>query len=157
MSDTPFIQALGRVPSGVFILTVRHEEQETGMLASWVQQAAFQPPAVTVAVRHGRYVTDWLSAGAPLVLNLVAEGGHALLKHFGHGFEPGVDAFDGLSVSRTQRGVPVLADAAGYLECRPTSHIDSGDHRIFLAEVIDGRMEEDRSPIVHVRKSGAHY
>lgn len=157
MADTPFIQALGRVPSGVFILTVRHEEQETGMLASWVQQAAFQPPAVTVAVRQGRYVTDWLSAGAPLVLNLVAEGGHALLKHFGRGFEPGAEAFEGLSVSRTQRGVPFLADAAGYLECRPTSHIDSGDHRIFLAEVIDGRMEEDRSPMVHIRKSGAHY
>ena len=157
MSDAPFIQALGRVPSGVFILTVRHDEQETGMLASWVQQAAFQPPAVTIAVQQDRFVANWLTAGAPLVLNVVAEGGHALLKHFGRGFEPGVEAFDGLRVSRSQHGVPVLQDAAGYLECRPTSHVDSGDHRIFLAEVIGGQMDDSRSPMVHVRKSGAHY
>ena len=42
---------LGRTPSGVFILTASSGDgQETGMLASWVQQASFDPPAITVAV-----------------------------------------------------------------------------------------------------------
>src|SRR5262245_44607352 len=84
---------LGRVPSGIFILTAKHGEQETGMLASWVMQAGFEPPAVTVAVRQGRYLADWLKAGTPFVLNLVAEKQHDLLKHFGKGFAPEADAF----------------------------------------------------------------
>ena len=31
---------LGRIASGVFILTARHGTEETGMLSSWVQQCA---------------------------------------------------------------------------------------------------------------------
>ena len=44
---------LGRVPSGVFILTASDGQgKETGMLASWVQQAGFDPPCDTVAVNQ---------------------------------------------------------------------------------------------------------
>ena len=32
------LAALGRIPSGLFVLTLRHGGRETGMLASWVQQ-----------------------------------------------------------------------------------------------------------------------
>ena len=38
--------ALGRVPSGLVVLTARHGARETGMLASWVQQCSFDPPQV---------------------------------------------------------------------------------------------------------------
>jgi flavin reductase (DIM6/NTAB) family NADH-FMN oxidoreductase RutF len=51
----------------------------------------------------------------------------------------------------------VLHDSIGYLECQPVSHLDSGDHRIFLAEVIDGHYASDQGPMVHIRKSGMHY
>ena len=72
MENATYEPILGRIPSGILILTVRHEDRETGMLASWVKQAGFTPPSVTVAVKQGRYVADWLTAGAPLVLNFVA-------------------------------------------------------------------------------------
>ncbi len=42
---TPIAQVLGRIPSGIFVLTVGDDTgRETGMLASWVQQASFDPP-----------------------------------------------------------------------------------------------------------------
>src|SRR5438874_8727460 len=66
--------ALGRVPSGLFVLTARHGTRETGMLASWVQQCSFDPPQVSMAVRKGRDVLDWLADGAAFVLNVLAEG-----------------------------------------------------------------------------------
>ena len=148
---------LGRVPSGIFILTVRHGAQETGMLASWVMQAGFEPPMVTLAVKQGRYVADWLDAGAAFVLNVVAEDDSQLLKHFGRGFEPGQSAFDGVAVSRTERGTPVLDAAIGHLECVATGHVDSTDHRVFLARVESGALAHDAPPMVHIRKSGLRY
>ncbi len=77
---------LGRVPSGLFILTVRHEQQETGMLASWVMQAGFEPPMVTVAVRADRDVGRWLTANEPFILNVLRADQKKLLSHFGRGF-----------------------------------------------------------------------
>ncbi len=153
--DIPTV--LGRVPSGIFILTMRHGGQETGMLSSWVMQAGFDPPMVSVAVRHGRFVAQWLDAGHPFVLNLVAQGGTALLKHFGRGFEPGEPAFNGLALEHTAQGLPVLRDCLGYLECLPQRSIDSGDHRIYLAAVTGGRLMGDQSPMVHIRRNGMRY
>ena len=157
MTESAIAPILGRVPSGIFILTVRHDGQETGMLASWVMQAAFEPLSVTVAVKRGRYVADWIAAGAPFVLNVVSEEQKSLIAHFGRGFEPGAPAFEGLEVEQTESGAAVLAETVGHLECRATAHIDSGDHRIFLATVTGGRLNQGVEPMVHIRKSGAHY
>ena len=149
--------ALGRVASGIYILTAGTGERATGMLASWVMQAGFEPPMVTVAVRQGRYVGDWIAAGEPFVLNIVGENQKSLLGHFGKGFEPNEPAFEGVAVQPCGRGIPVISECLGHLECEPTSHVDSGDHRIFLAKVVRGALPGEGQPMVHVRKSGANY
>ena len=157
-TSKPYDPVLGRLPSGLFILTIGAGERATGMLTSWVMQAGFEPPMVSVGVKLDRYVCQWLTAGQPFVLNLVGESQAALVRHFGKGFEPGAPAFDGLPISYCPRGVPVLADAVGHLECEPVRHVDSGDHRVFLANVVRGRLNDmGAKPWVHVRKSGAQY
>jgi len=159
MSTTKsFDRVLGHVPSGIYILTVGTGARATGMLASWVMQAGFEPPMVSVAVKLGRYVCDWLTEGQPFVLNVVGEGQKELLRHFYKGFEPVAPAFDGLDVTHCARGVPILKDSLGHLECEPAGHVDSGDHRVFLAKIVRGRMmDEDARPMVHIRNSGARY
>jgi flavin reductase (DIM6/NTAB) family NADH-FMN oxidoreductase RutF len=158
MKPKPFDPVLGRVPSGIYILTVGTGARATGMLASWVMQAGFEPPMVSVAVKQGRYVCDWLSERHPFVLNVVGDGQKEFLKHFAKGFEPGKPAFEGLKIAHCARGVPILCDALGHLECEPTGHVDSGDHRIFLARVCRGRLANpDAEPMVHVRNSGSKY
>jgi flavin reductase (DIM6/NTAB) family NADH-FMN oxidoreductase RutF len=156
MPNDPY-PVLGRIPSGIFILTVGDGERATGMLASWVMQAGFEPPMVTVAVKQGRYVGEWISQGDPFVLNLVADEQKHLLKHFGKGFEPGEPAFSGLAVRSAGNGVPALSEAIGHLECEMADCLESGDHRIFLARVSDGALANDLPPMVHIRKTGAHY
>lgn len=161
MSDAPqvpeFAAVLGRVPSGIFVLTAKSGDDETGMLASWVQQAGFEPPMVSVAVKLGRYVGDWLEQGGEFVLNLLPEKS-PLMKHFGRGFEPGEPAFNDVGTDRpVENGPPVLTDALGYMVCRGSKAIDSGDHRIYLAQVTGGNMLRDERPAVHVRKNGLHY
>jgi flavin reductase (DIM6/NTAB) family NADH-FMN oxidoreductase RutF len=149
---------LGQVPSGIFILTVGTGSRATGMLASWVMQAGFEPPMVSVAVKLGRYVCDWLTEGQPFVLNVVADGQKELLKHFGKGFEPNSPAFEGLEITHCARGVPILKNSLGHLECEPAGHVDSGDHRLFLAKVVRGKMiDGDAKPMVHIRTSGSRY
>ncbi len=158
MNASQFDPVLGRVPSGIYILTIGTGDRATGMLASWVQQAGFDPPMVSVAVKHGRYVCDWLSEGQPFVLNMLGESHKSHLAHFGKGFEPGVPAFEGVEISHCPRGVPILAEALGHLECEPSAQVDSGDHRIFLARIVRGQLKDETGrPMVHIRKSGGHY
>jgi flavin reductase (DIM6/NTAB) family NADH-FMN oxidoreductase RutF len=148
---------LGRVPSGLYVLTARRAAEETGMLVSWVMQAGFEPPMITIALRKERPLCDWLSAGEPFVLNLLSHEQKQHVKHFARGFDVGMPAFEGLELSRSGRGLPILTGAVGHLECTPQNHLDSADHRIFLAEVTGGELQHEERPVVHIRKNGMHY
>jgi flavin reductase (DIM6/NTAB) family NADH-FMN oxidoreductase RutF len=157
---SPLSQALGRIPSGLYILTIRHEGRSTGMLASWVQQAGFDPPMLTTAVKHDRYVADWIEATGRFTLNQLATGSKSLIRHFGRGFPPDADAFEGLELEAegTTMGGPVLASALAYLDVEVAEQINSGDHRIFLGRIIAGSMQQtDAEPFLHVRANGFHY
>ena len=149
--------ALGRVPSGLFVLTARHGGQETGMLASWVQQCSFDPPQVSAAVKKGRYVLDWLTDGAAFGVNVLPEGEKKLLVHFGKGFDPGEPAFTGLEVERTGEAAPLLTAAHAFLDCRVSGRFDAGDHVLVIGRVVGGRVLSAAKPATHVRKSGLHY
>jgi flavin reductase (DIM6/NTAB) family NADH-FMN oxidoreductase RutF len=157
-SDTGLGQALGRIPSGLYILTVTHGSQSTGMLASWVQQAGFEPPMLTVGIRRDRYVADWVAAAGRFTLSQLAVGSKALIRHFGRGFEPGAAAFEGVELRDDAHGGPVLAGALAYLDAEVSGELSHGDHRIFLARVRGGALlQPDAEPLLHVRANGFHY
>jgi flavin reductase (DIM6/NTAB) family NADH-FMN oxidoreductase RutF len=130
--------ALGRVPSGLFILTVRHGDRVTGMLASWVQQAGFEPPMLTVALQKDRFVADWVRSSGRFVLNQVPAGNKSLLRHFAKGFAPAEPAFKGVEVMREELAGPVLAEALGYLEIEHVDEVAGGDHVIILGRIVGG-------------------
>lgn len=158
-AQTEIGTALGQIPSGVFILTARNADgQETGMLASWVQQSAFDPPAVTVAVNKSRYLNEWLDENAVAAINVVGHGQTVLLKHFGRGFEPGEDAFAGLETESGQTGVRLLTDCLSNLEGCIRGHVDSGDHVVYVLEIQHARVTRpDEKPMVHLRRNGFGY
>ena len=154
--NKPLYAALGRIPSGLFIVTAGRGEQETGMLASWVQQCSFEPPQLTLAVRRGRDFSDILTTGAPFTVNILTEDQTDMIAQFGRGFGPGESPFDGVEIDR--RGAPpVLTEALGYLECRVAGRMEAGDHDLILGTVIAGALLHEDAPMVHIRKSGAHY
>jgi flavin reductase (DIM6/NTAB) family NADH-FMN oxidoreductase RutF len=153
----PLAAALGRIPSGLFVVTFRHDQDETGMLASWIQQCSFEPPQVSVAVRSDRDVLAWLQPDAPFTVNILDESQTDMLVHFGRGFALGVPAFEGLDLERPDGAPPVLSDSLAYLECRVRQRCNVGDHELVIGHVVAGRLLSEGKPMVHVRKSGLHY
>ena len=152
---------LGRVPSGVFILVAGNDAgQKTGMLASWVQQASFEPPQVTVAVNKSRYLNDWINDGSPVTLNQVAKGDGVLFKHFGKGFEPDEEAFEGVETEPSDSGLPLLKAAMASMVGTVRGSIESGDHVIYVVEITSAtahQSPDEFDPFVHIRKNGFNY
>lgn len=159
MSDKPAdIQALGRVPTGLYIVTAENSGQRAGFLASWVCQAGFSPPAVSVAIKQDRPIMRQMGRGAHLAVNILGKEDKALMGRFARGFEIGEDPFVNSTIERTDNGTPYLPDALGFLELRVLRVLEpSTEHNLIVGEVIGGRMLKEGEPWVHVRKSGDHY
>src|SRR5215510_4327851 len=125
-------KAIGRIPSGVFILTAAHNGEATAMMASWVQQAAFDPPAVSIAVARGRPIGEMIRASGKLALSVVPEGDTSLMKRYARGIKPGEDAFAGVEILTTPAGIPALKAAVAWIEGDVLNTCDfGGDHDLF--------------------------
>ena len=155
-TDYDQANAVAKIPSGVAVLTAGDAGASTGMLASWMQQAAFEPLMVTVCVKAGRPIEALVAASRGFVLNVLGENPADMFKHFGRGFAPGEDAFVGVASRTTVRGV-VLDDAVAVIECELVATQPAGDHVLYLGRVVKGRADRDAPPHVHLRKNGLSY
>ena len=155
--DPGLAAALGRIPSGVSVLTARRGTLATGMLTSWVQQCAFEPPHVSVAIKQGRPMSGWLTPGTHFILNVLAESQKNLVAHFGHGFSLETPAFEGLELACSASNQPILLQALAFLECEVTTRVAVGDHDLVLARLVAGAMQGNGEPMVHLRKNGFRY
>ena len=158
-SATTVEQAVGRIVDSLCVVTAQQGDISSAMLASWISQATFNPPGLTVAVAKDRAVESLLHSGDKFVVNILAEGKDLeLRKHFLKPFAPGQDRFVGVSTQPAQNGCPILTEALAYLECSINSRIECGDHWVVYAVVENGKvLNPDGVTAVHQRKSGTHY
>ncbi len=151
-------RAMGRIPSGVFILCAREGRTSDAMMASWVQQVAFEPLAICVAIAKERPIRELISDSQRLALSVLGEQDSALMKRYARRLPVGADPFDGVDVLETPSGIPVLADGLAWLDCKLLQTVDFGaDHDLFIAAVTDGAVLKEGQSFTHVRGNGFHY
>ena len=155
MSD--LASALGRIPSGLFVVTCQRGGEEAAFLASWIQQCSFDPPMLTLAVRRGRPIGEWLQAGTSFTVHILAAGQKDLLSHFGKGLPLDQLPRQEERVRREAGRAPLLPEALAVLHCTPTEVFDTGDHRLIVARITDGLLSRADEPMIHVRKNGLNY
>jgi flavin reductase (DIM6/NTAB) family NADH-FMN oxidoreductase RutF len=159
--------ALGRIPSGLFVVTWRGREPDAdasdrAMLASWIMQGGFVPPLITIAVSTSRDLLSAIDQCTPFVVNVLGESQRSLVARFGKPATPGEDPFAGLTVNRSPAGAAVIPEAAAWLECQAVTQAGGtggqmGDHVIILARVLAAGTGPEQQPLVHTRRNGLRY
>ncbi len=150
-------QAVGRIVGSLCVVTVQKGEIKTAMLASWVSQASFNPPGLTVAVAKDRAIESYLYLGDRFVLNILPQGKN-IAKHFTKKFAPAVDRFAGVATEISESGGIILSEALAYLECQVAQRMEVGDHWLIYAIADGGKvLLQNELTAVHHRKSGGHY
>lgn len=162
---SPMLQALGKITSGVYVLTSATTDAAghngCGTLVSFVQQVAMSPYRIAIAIKKGRKIYALLNgAGKRVVINILANGDKALLKKYAAGEQEGAEAFVGVPHQQLASGQVVLSDACAYVECVVVQVVDIGaDHDLFIVEPLTGGMlgEPGVKPACHVRHDGSKY
>jgi flavin reductase (DIM6/NTAB) family NADH-FMN oxidoreductase RutF len=81
--DSEIERALGRISSGLYLITATKGELSGAMLASWVTQASLEPMGIAIAVAKDRAIESLMHPGDRFVLNILEEGNYQdLMKHF---------------------------------------------------------------------------
>jgi flavorubredoxin/flavin reductase (DIM6/NTAB) family NADH-FMN oxidoreductase RutF len=152
-------QAVGRIVGAMTIVTTQQGDLSGAMLASWVSQATFNPPGLTVAVAKERAIESLMHKDGKFVLNILEQGKHSpLMKQFLKPFAPGEDRFVGVNIDTATNGCQILTDSLAYLECNVQSRMECGDHWLIYATIDTGKVFNPTGvTAIHHRKSGTHY
>ena len=147
-------KALGRVASGLYVVTTKFEDKEDAVLASWVNQCSFDPPAVTIALGTLRSARLLVETSNSFIVNILPKDDMSLLKHFSR---PPENIFKGIKTRKGLDGIRVLSEAVSYLECEVVHSINAGDHILYVGEIIGGKTLKGGDPYIHVRDNGFNY
>ena len=109
--------ALGKIPSGLFVVGAVHEGRRLGMLCSFVEQAGFEPPMISIALGRGRLLDAVLEGGGQFAVNILGTEDKKLLAAFASGREE--DPFSLFPLVENSHGLPQLEGALAWLACRP--------------------------------------
>lgn len=148
--------ALGRIPSGLYAVGAGPKGERIGMLCSFVEQAGFEPPMISIALGADRPLRQVLERGELFSVNILGTEDKALLAAFAAAREE--DPFAPFELIENGHGLPQLAGALAWLACRPTGSVVAGDHVVYVAEVVEGCLHREvGEPMIRVRKNGLGY
>jgi flavin reductase (DIM6/NTAB) family NADH-FMN oxidoreductase RutF len=149
MDQAGIAAVLGKLDAEVFVLTAADGDRRNGQIVCWVMPATIVPqvPRVMVSVGRLTYTRELIEASGRFALNLLGEDQWGWVPHFGFTSGRETDKFAEVPFGRGVTGSPVLAGVVGYLECGVRSVLDGGAHLSYLADVLEGRLVEDREPL----------
>ncbi|WOI45615.1 flavin reductase [Acidovorax sp. BLS4] len=72
--------AVGKIPSGLFIVTASQGDLKEGYLGSWIQQASFAPLLLNLAIRPGRPCYDLIRSTGRVGINIVGHKNGGMMQ-----------------------------------------------------------------------------
>jgi flavin reductase (DIM6/NTAB) family NADH-FMN oxidoreductase RutF len=150
-------QAVGRITGSLCVITSHQSGKNQGMLTSWVSQATFNPPGVTVAIPISQAEATLPTVGSQFVLNILKEGRN-VRRYFLKAAAPDEDRLAAIATHPASNGCLILDEALGFLECTVQDRMECGDHWLIYATADNGKVLESIGvTAVQHRKSGMQY
>jgi flavin reductase (DIM6/NTAB) family NADH-FMN oxidoreductase RutF len=156
-------RVLWALPTGLYLIGSRHGDEVNLMTANLVVQVCIEPKLVGVALEHDSVTSRLVSAGGGFSVSLLARADRDVVRRFVKPVTDVARAPDGAVLALSGQPVtevgpnrhPVLASAAGSLDCRLTTAVPLGSHTLCIGEVTE--VAGEPSEVLRMEDTRMHY
>jgi flavin reductase (DIM6/NTAB) family NADH-FMN oxidoreductase RutF len=146
VTSEDFRRACGRFATGVSIASVLDAKGAPhGLTVNSFAAVSLEPPLVLICLGHAVTIIEHFRAARHFGINVLAEGQRDLSDRFAR---KGQDRFDGLEWQPGETGVPLLAGVLAAVECAVHQRFTSGDHDVFVGEMLSARVAKG-DPLIY--------
>lgn len=148
--------ALRMIGYNIYVIGCKRGEEINAFTGTWLAQASFEPPQITMAARRDATSCQMIEESGVFTVNFIETGQKDLAAGF---FKPVTrvgNKFGDIEFYHGENGCPILKDALAYLECQVVDRPKSGDHQVFLAEVVKVGVHREGVPL-SLRETGWSY
>jgi flavin reductase (DIM6/NTAB) family NADH-FMN oxidoreductase RutF/rubredoxin len=145
------LKALYKISYGLYVVSSMKGDKFNGQIANTIFQITSEPPTIAVSINRQNYTWQYIKdSGVFTAAVLSQETPMTFIGKFG--FKSGKDTnkFEGTNYKIGTTGAPIVLDnAISYLEARVTASLDVGTHTIFVGQVVDGAVLEDKPSMTY--------
>lgn len=133
----------------VMVVSVDAQGVPNVMPAGWGMICSGDPRYVAVSIAYERYTYHCIHETGEFIFAWAGEGQEQLVADTGTTSGADIDKFTEFSILHegpAEVSVPLLEGAAANLECRVVHEYESGDHAIFVGEVVAASVPDQPIP-----------
>jgi flavin reductase (DIM6/NTAB) family NADH-FMN oxidoreductase RutF len=156
-------RVLWALPTGLYLIGSRFEEQVNLMTANLVVQVCLEPKLVAAAIETESVTAGLIAQSHFFSVSLLERSSKEVVRRF---VKPVADidrddtgeatALNGHAVKLVADGrVPVLASAAGYIACALNRREELGSHTLFIGEVAE--VGGEPAEVLRMEDTRMHY
>jgi flavin reductase (DIM6/NTAB) family NADH-FMN oxidoreductase RutF len=137
----------------VALLSTAHGNRENIATMAWVSPVSFTPPLLMVAVSPKQYSHELIMQSGEFALMILGTAQKELSTLAGTQSGRKVnkwelEPFRRLRKSARMIQAPVLRHCRAVYECKVTEHLQTGDHTLFIGEVVFMEADESVEPLI---------
>ncbi len=142
---------------GLYAVTARHGAEMSAMTANWLAQSSFEPPMLMLAVEADSHSRRVIEASGAFAVNVYESRQRELAGQLGRTWAKHPEKLDGIAWRPgPATGSPLLEPALGWVECEIVGSLPSGDHVVFVAQVVEVGLEHEGASLT-LREAGFKY
>jgi flavin reductase (DIM6/NTAB) family NADH-FMN oxidoreductase RutF len=145
MTEPTYPDALKLIPYGFYAVTTRAGDDRNVMVLNWLTQVSFEPQHLVLGLQNTSYSMGLVKKSKVFGVNIFRKENAGVIKAFTKSREKNPDKFQAANYSDgPQTGVPILDEAAAYLECEVVEIYDTGaGHSVVIAKVVGGAVRQE--------------
>lgn len=133
-------KAMYKLSYGLFVLTVKNADKDSGCIINTAIQAASEPNQLSICLNKANYTHDMLKKAGKFTVSILSQDAtFDLFKRFGFQSGRDVDKFSGYDkCSRGENGIYYITEGTNaYISVNVDKMTDLGSHTMFIGEITD--------------------
>lgn len=145
------------IPHPLNICGVKDGDELNGFTVSWMTQASFKPPMITIGVRQDSRSHAMIQSSQVFAISFLEASQKDLAEQFFQPQRRTGDKFGDVEFYLGEAtGCPIIKPALGFVECQVKGSLTEGDHSVFLGEVIAAGLHQEGEPLL-LKDTGWQY
>lgn len=140
-------RVLQQITYGLYVVTVRHEQQTAAGTINWLTQVSIEPPLVAVGMKAESGIAVLAERSERFAVNILGSGQKEIAAAF---FVPAVVAGDRINdvpFRLGSEGMPILTPVPGAFECSVEEIVRKGDHDVVIGRVTTVHEHHMQAPL----------
>lgn len=133
----------------VYLISTHHEGRDNALIATWIVSATLvdHKGRLLVALSPSSFTAELIHQSRRFAVQLLSEGQHDHVARLGLNSGRETDKLDGLELTRTPRGLPLVSGTCGWADCDAVIATGTDERLVCLGRVVEEEVYPDRQPL----------